>query len=284
MFELIKAVVEPIAKALSVSDLLARRDRKKLREVGTELFVFYTSVNEIVVAGNQIVDQIERICWWMKDKLDQGQPDAVYYSELPFWLGLQQASLLKAVQSINRLGLELQIIDRAAYAALIPLMSGKHNAIGDLIESCARDDRDDTFGTRKTALQTYDETVLQAAMAESIRFDAAQDADKLRLRHDMVAPGELTIRATRTVLEGLACIRAGRLTEFQNYLKEAQPRARLAAIEEALDKLRTALERNFSLTDVLLAVRDRRVCPTDRWIRWEDHARMARRKTERGWE
>jgi hypothetical protein len=57
MLELIKAIVEPVAKALSATDLLEGRDRKQLREIGTELFVFYNSVNELVVVCHQIVGE-----------------------------------------------------------------------------------------------------------------------------------------------------------------------------------------------------------------------------------
>lgn len=102
MLELIKAVVEPVTKALP--DLLERRDRTKLREIGTELFIFYSSVNEIVVLGHRIASEIEQVCSSMKRKVDEGHPDERLRTDLPFWLGVQRASLLKAVQSIKRLG------------------------------------------------------------------------------------------------------------------------------------------------------------------------------------
>jgi hypothetical protein len=264
MFELIKAVIEPVTKALSIPDLLARRDRKKLREIGTELFVFYSSANEILVLGYRIVGEIERACSWMRRKLEQGKPDESFGSDLPFWLGLQRASLLKLVQTIKRLGLELQIIDRVSYAALVPLIHGKGAAISRLADLYSEKDND--------VLPIYDEHLLQNAMDKATALAAAQPVlEESRSPSQMIyifdhpEIKQITLDAQRTMIRGLSSIPAKRLDEFLAYLEEERPRERLATIESALDGLRIALEKNFSIADVLLEVRDERACPTNRW-------------------
>lgn len=264
MFELIKAIIEPVTKALSVSEQLARRDREHLREIGTELFVFYSSANEIVVLGHHIVDEIERGCLWMKRKLDQGKSDEMLLTNLPFWLGALGVSLLKAVQAIKRLGLGLQVIDRVCYAGLAPLIHGKGCPIRRLlIRTCGDDD--------VAGLVAYDEHLLIAMdnFTAAAEASAENTVDPLGMGFRIMPSFEQmqrNIHAQRTVVTGLSWIPARRLSEFQNYLEEEKPRERLAAIEQALDGLRGMLEKNLSIADVLLQVRDIRACPTDRWV------------------
>ena len=259
MFQLIKAIIEPVTKALSVSELLARRDRKHPREVGTELFVFYSSANEILVLGDHIVHEIESGCSWMKRKLDEGKPDETLGTGLSFWLGGLTASLIKAVHAIKRLGLKLQIIDRVSYAALVPLIHGGHSPTMSLIYTCG-----DDFGA---GLVAYDEHLLLGidnfnAAAEA--FEPTIDPVRMtRIMRSSFRQMQMNIDVQRTVLRGLSSIPARRLSEFQNYLEDEKPRERLAAIEQALEGLRNVLEKNFSIADVLLNVRDIRACPED---------------------
>jgi hypothetical protein len=173
MIELIKAIVEPVAKALSATDLLDGRDRKQLREIGTELFVFYNSVNELVVVCHRILGEIERGCSWMRRKLDEGKPDQRLLTHIPFWLGILRVSLIKTVQSIHRLGLGLRIIDRGCYLALIPLIHGKFRAISYLETSAGDED---------CALVTYDEHLLQSAIDRFVGAAGAWPDDNLEPR------------------------------------------------------------------------------------------------------
>ena len=261
MFQLIKAIIEPVTKALSVSELLARRDRKHPREVGTDRFVFYSSANEILVLGDHIVHEIETGCSWMKRKLDQGKPDETLGTNLPLWLGALTASLIKAVHAIKRLGLELQIIDKVSYAALVPLIHGKHSPTMDLIYTSG----DRLFGA---GLVAYDEHLLLGienfnAAAEA--FEPALDPVRMtKIMRSSFRQMQMNINAQRTVLWKISSIPARRLSEFQNYLEEEKPRERLAAIERALDGLRGMLEKNFSIADVLLELRDIRSCSPGR--------------------
>jgi hypothetical protein len=259
MFELIKAVIEPVIKAVSVPDILVRRDRVKLREIGAELYVFYTSVNEIVVLGDHIVGEIESGVRWMSRKVAEGKHEDHLLTHLPFWLGQQRVSILKASQTIKRLGLELQVIDRLSYAALVPLLHGKGSIVSGLIESCAEEN---------AVLQTYEEQVLLREMDKC--RDLAEQRSEVELRHlYRMEPQERQIeigqKAQRTVLAGLDYIPAKRVGEFESYLQNEKPREYLAAISTALEGLRVQLEKHFTISDILLCVGDRRACPTDRW-------------------
>ena len=74
MIEIIKAIIEPIAKAISVPELLKSHKDKKAHEIGTELFVMYASLNEILVVGRSIVSELESGTEWMSRKLKEGKP------------------------------------------------------------------------------------------------------------------------------------------------------------------------------------------------------------------
>ena len=56
MLDLIKAIVESI-KVLSLTDLLEARKNKKAHEIGTELFLMYATINDILVLGRRIVEE-----------------------------------------------------------------------------------------------------------------------------------------------------------------------------------------------------------------------------------
>jgi hypothetical protein len=260
VLELIQAIVVPVAKALSVSDVSKGRDRKQFREIGTELFVFYNSANELVAVCHTIVEEIKRGCSWMQQNLSEGKPEECFFTDLPFWMGVLTASLLKTVHSIHRLGLRLRIINRGAYLPLIPLIHGKFMAIGHLVQSAGDED---------CCLVVYDEQLLQSAIERFV--DAAWADDQLKPRRllrqfmGQDVQRQMIDKATRTVVTEISRIRASRHAELRNYLNDEQPRERLTATENALNKLRVVLEKNFSLADVLLDVGDIRACPKDRW-------------------
>src|SRR5262245_48886514 len=103
MLELIKAIVEPIAKSLSVTGRLEARKDKDAHEIGTELFLLFASLNDILVAGRRIVEQLEGACTWMEGKVRVGKLDECYLCHVDFLLRQQSLSILKLVASIKRL-------------------------------------------------------------------------------------------------------------------------------------------------------------------------------------
>jgi hypothetical protein len=260
MFELAKLLADTVLKAIPLSDILSRRDKAKIRHIGAELFALYASLNEVYVVGSGITEEIQKGCGWMQRKLNEGQPDAELSTTLPFLLSQQRVSLLKAVRSVNALAVELNIIDGKSYAALVPLIHGKGNAISDLLDSIA---------WNEPSLKVYDEATLLAGMQESYDGALSSSNSESSRRPSMMRFGDqfsLTQKARRLSLTGVAHIKASRLPELHAYLEAEKPAERLAELQRILDTFRAALEKNFSVSDILLAVGDRRAGVTNQWV------------------
>jgi hypothetical protein len=262
MFELIKILAETAIKAIPLKDILSRTHKSKIADIGIELFTLYASLNEIYVVGNGIVAEIQNLCRWMQRELSEGQSDAVLITDLNFLLSQQRVSLLKAVRSIKTLGLELSIIDGKSYAALVPLIHGKGNAVSDLLG---------TISSAPPELKVYDEKTLLAGMDVSRNATKAGPARLDMRNHPFLMVGtdelvKLTKSAQRLCVNETGLIKASRLPEFQAYLEAEKPAERLAELGRILENLRTALERNFSLTDILLKAGDKRAAITDESI------------------
>src|SRR6266478_3570247 len=140
MLELVKAIVEPIAKSLSITDFIELRKKKKAHEIGTELFLLYASLNDILVVGRRIVEELQGAASWMNRKLQEGKPDETFLTHIDFLLRQQSLNILKLVASVKRLGLELQVIAPDVYVRLSPLMHGKLNALSKLISAISGED------------------------------------------------------------------------------------------------------------------------------------------------
>jgi hypothetical protein len=97
MLEIIKAIIDPIAKSLSLPALLEARKNRKAHELGTELFLLYASLNDVLVLGRDIVAELERVCARMEQKFREGKPNEGCSSRLEFLLRQQSLSILKLV-------------------------------------------------------------------------------------------------------------------------------------------------------------------------------------------
>ncbi|HWW68905.1 MAG TPA: hypothetical protein VN089_03095 [Duganella sp.] len=261
MIEIIKAIIEPIAKAISVPELLKSHKDKKAHEIGTELFIMYASLNEILVVGRSIVSELESGTEWMSRKLKEGKPDECLYTNLEFLLSQQSSNILKLVASVKRLGLELQVIAPDVYVRLAPLLHGKLNAVACLLDSINRK-------YSKPKLVSTDIESIEHILAVGDECSAALTSYKPHETESMAhAVADHVIYQERNVFEQLirqeeiedvGSIPAHQYPVIRAYLDMRKPSATLDDIEALLLVFRKSLEANFSLRDILLKVGDHR--------------------------
>ncbi len=258
MLELIKVIIEPIAKSLSVTAVLEARKTRKAHEIGTELFLFYAALNETLVVGRNIVGELERACTWMEQQLHNGEPDRCYSSPLGFLLRQQSFNVMKLVASIKRLGLELQVIAPEAYVKLSPLIHGKFNTVNRLMEL--------TSGAKRApGLVSVDCSKLQGRLAHALAILPLATEGDLHMRACGAAnwvqnhvDEDLNDLLVAEPIEDIDRIPAKQFQVIRDYLDIHAPAKALDDIEGSLKILRDGLESNFSLRDILLNVGDRR--------------------------
>jgi hypothetical protein len=230
VLEIIKAIIDPIAKSLSLPALLEARKNRKAHELGTELFLLYASLNDVLVLGRDIVAELERVCARMEQKFRGGRPNEGCSSRLEFLLRQQSLSILKLVGSIKRLHLVLQVISPDTFVKIHPLLEGKRNAVDGLL---------DYIVTRK--LVSVDPDHLRALLD-----DVGHRSNSLD-RLFMVEP-----------IDNVGVLIAKQYPIIRGYLENRKPATALDDIERVAKGLREALEENFSIREILLNVGDQR--------------------------
>jgi len=242
MLEIVKVILEVLGKALNPSEISKMQKEKKLRKLGTELFLLYTHLNEILLTGEEIIHSLEVYVSRMERHLTQGN-DA-YALTAGSWIDdkvvKQCISLGKFGRSVQRFTKELQVLDADSYRKLQPLLSGKMNALDSLLKVMGRgylpvlgpsesdlrmlsEQSEDTYNfTHFEKLQVIARETQQGAISYSVDWD-----------------------------ENI-------YKQIKKYLSTREPHERLEEIRNVLQQIKTVLESNFSLQDILLEIGDRR--------------------------
>jgi hypothetical protein len=251
MFELIKIIVEKIADSFSPSAIKKYANDRKLSELGSELFLLYSSLNSITVTGRRIVDQLRYGVEALEGKLSEGRTDFVWYvDELPDLLAMQRISLMRFSTSLKRLGTHLQVIDGKAFREIVPLIYGKMNAVKTMVDLLAQ---------RDPRLITIDD-----AHARALLFQT-EDRSSVNRNDDTIGEAFSSERyAMCHVLDESALPISSALSQhnyepIRDYLASRNPELELDAIDSIADRIRDAIAKNFSISEILLHVGDRRL-------------------------
>ena len=236
MVEIFNALVEILSKA--VPALTGARRTKRLNTIGTDLFVIYFRLNEVLVTAEQIVSSLETYVERMGRHLASGgDPYALtagsWIREL---LERQSVNLTRLCDLLASHDMRLVLIDADAYTKLAPLIDRKSGAIRGLLKAID--------GQRLPASPSADDVRFILATDDFWSRDRRYDHIIDHLRHDGIPLdrpwGEETYQ---TVVA---------------YLRERDPKAQLAEIAAGVERLRAALLEHFSVEDLLLAVGDER--------------------------
>lgn len=239
MFEIIKILVDNFLQALNLKDVKKNIESKKIRNVGTDLFVLYTCLNDIFITGSSIVNELERYTQWMNRKISEGKDRESYLTQINFLLEQQRWHLMKFVKAIKALKEELLLISPSSYQMLYPLIHGKINIVGDLIHTLSS-------GT----LTVYDENQVKKFIEEN---------NRKRFEFNNLP------KAIEN-LGDLSYIGKDKLLDVENYLNNRNPREVLAQIENVLNDLHKSIKENFSVNDILIGVGNKKGTLTDQYM------------------
>jgi hypothetical protein len=241
MFELVKALVEAVAKAVP-QDADPRR-QKHLTEVGASLLLLYIRINETLVTGERIVDILELYARRAGEAIAKGDDDGVLrvgretQRDLEYPLDQQRINLADLCTDIRRKRLHLRVFDGESSVKLDHLLWGKLNAVTALLRVLAQ---------RALPLSPTDREIAEVTDPDLV-IDWWEPSD------DPVIARTSASIATRVVQTSEPWDREVFQTLIA-YLEQQRPRDQLARSWEALARLRTPIEEFVSVQDLLQAL------------------------------
>ena len=251
MIEILKILAENLVKLISPEAISKAHKRKKLNDIGIEVFLLYSSLNSVLVHGHEILKELERGLVWMKRKVSEGEPERIYYQSITFRLNQQLLLLKQFVEAYNRLRNVLEIIEPELKLNLYPIINGKINAIVLLelaISGRNTPTRLVSINMEKLISITDNDSLNNTDFLKTLR-SASNGFEGDEFFNDLII--EEGIKDTDN-------IRADSFQIIENYLNSGIPRERLALIEKYAKLLREKILQNFSVEELILRVGDKR--------------------------
>ncbi|HZM77635.1 MAG TPA: hypothetical protein VFC19_18100 [Candidatus Limnocylindrales bacterium] len=240
MFELVKALVEAVAKAIPAAE--DPRRQKHLTEMGPSLFLLYLRIHETLVTCERIADILELYVRRAGESIAKGDDDGVLkvgrdaQRDLEYPLDQQRINLADVCSDIRQKRLHLRVFDGETSVKLDHLLWGKLNAVTALLR---------VLSQRSLPLSPTDQEIAEVTDPDLV-IDWWEPSD------DPVVAKTSAAVATRVVPTSLPWDREVYET-LSAYLDQQRPRDQLARSWAALSRLRPAIE-HVTVAEVLLAL------------------------------
>ena len=238
MFEFLQLLADAVARA--VPAIAKKKERDASAKLGADLFLVYVQFNEALVLAEEIVRSLEDYVTRMSEHLRTG--DDSHALTAGDWVTdkiHQQVRNLTAVRDrLTSHAWELQVLDGQSSNELEFLLDHKMSALKALSSVVDRE----RLPLRTTGVLIDDQGTLQVEPFIP-RLNHYRE-----LERDLMA-NSVPLNAQWT-LEILIIVK--------RYLTFRKPREQLDEIRASLEKIRSALETHFTITDVLLRAGDPR--------------------------
>lgn len=235
MYKIIEKVIDVLLDELKPSRIEQRIKDQKASELGTELFLLYISTNTIISEGFSIVASLDTYLERMARHISKG--DDAYATTFNTFVGKrivnQKENIIKFGESASRLSDELDLVSAEAHRELRRLLSGKFNALNNLLQLL----NSGNFPVNHENLLIPSDPHLHSQQLTELR----RSISKIPL-----------LPLEQSWDEKIYPI-------IQSYMASGEARTRLTEISKAAESLKNALEKHFSLKDVLIKVGDRRL-------------------------
>lgn len=241
MFELVKALVEAVAKAIPAAD--DPRRGKHLTEIGPSLFLVHLRINETLVTGERVADVLELYVRQAGECIAKGDDDGVLrvgrdaQRDLEYPLDQQRLNLAEICTDIRQKRLHLRVFDGESSVRLDHLLWGKLNAVTALLR---------VLSQRAVPLSPTDQEIAEVTDPDLV-IDWWEPSDDPVIARTSASISTRAVRTSepwdREVFQTLS-----------TYLEQQRPRDQLAQSWGALAQLRSALEEHVSLSEVLVAL------------------------------
>jgi hypothetical protein len=234
-------------------------EAKKKAKIGANLFSIYNSLNQILINGYSIVgsleDYLERMEQHLTKKDDKHALD-VGRNSIGYLLVEQRVNIEKFRNALESLFLELNILNGDFVRKIIPLISGKFDALSHLIH---------VLSQGKMPLQSFTmEEFMDMVKANekwlSMFHDHDHDIRDYYLCIDQKAQSNFLFKLDKNSIFIPLNKKWDKkiYLQIKEYLAEKNPRETLDEIKNTLETLRESIEKNFSVSDILLEVGGRK--------------------------
>jgi hypothetical protein len=243
MFAIIERIFDIISDELKPASIERRIKEHKTKELGTELFLLYISANKIIAGGHDIIGSLE-IYTRMTRHISHGGDE--YALTFNTFVGKaiihQKDNIIKFAESAARLSFELDLVSAEAQRELRRLLSGKFNALNNLLEILTEGD-------------------FPVGSDEFLIPEADDFNDRVLKRLSIEARKVPMISYTKPWDENV-------FPKIESYIASHEPHDRLKRIEVAAETLKASLEKYFSVKDILLSIGDRRLVDSTKNYFW----------------
>lgn len=258
MLEFVKILVEKIFDLINVEKIVAMKLTGKKSQLGAELFLLYSHLNEVLITGREIVREILSAIEWMEQKKTQGEGDRSIYLRLSTKLKAQSNNIRLVLSDFNRLSGVLDIVDPLSYRDLRAFIIPKSGLI-DMLDMLINSN-----GEAALFFLTGDSVndLIQRGRA----LDAREQFEGcgLSLGSSNQNHSILTmLKSKHHAIADIDYVEARRVDVLKTYLEERKPNDSLDALEAILNSLHASLRNNFDIGDILVSVADPRVLGED---------------------
>ena len=242
MIEFLQPLVNSVTTALPA--IVKKKERDTSAKLGAELFLIYVQFNEALVLAEQVVSSLEVYVNRMTDHMRTGGDK--YALTAGNWVSDKIYQQLRNLQGIRnrivRWKWELQVLDGQSTNEMRFLLDYKSSAL----EALARAIDGQRMPLRTTGILIDDRGVLRtsdggSAYGHRVRYN--------KLSEELVASSVPMDEPWGPEI----------LAIVEDYLASRKPREQLDEIRTSLEKVRVALQANFSIGDILIRVGDPRV-------------------------
>lgn len=240
MFEFLKMLLETFKDSISLDRILEAKKKKDVNVVGTELFLLYQKLNDIVVVGRWIIADIDNSIDWLEKKQEAGELSATRHTRLAKLLDYQRAQLMDFTRILMNMRYSLNIISPDEYSRLVPLLEGKGKYIVWLLTLIHRE-----------------KNYLDIKPLPFIEFLDSCDG---KPAHVLATPPreEILDDAFDGLVPDIERVTADQLPALRSYREHRNGEQVLQEIEELASQLRKNIIENFDAKDILVSLGDTR--------------------------
>lgn len=245
MFDTINTILDTMNKLLAMvgsKNVSAWRSKKRKRMLGVELFHIYTSLNEIIIRGEAIIESLKLYLQLMRHSMHV-RGDLIKTnvdSRINGHIAVQVHNLFRFNHSVRRLAAELQLVDAENYRKLIALVLGKLSVIDEYLDLL--------YGQRLPLAG------ITLGDVESVIGNTPQDVLERGVPYDLLT--KLRDGSLPPTSEPWGKDIYDRLRE---YMESRAPQKQLDGLKRVLTRMKKTLEIHFSTADILPDIGDNRL-------------------------
>ncbi|MCL2710240.1 MAG: hypothetical protein FWE95_05110 [Planctomycetaceae bacterium] len=254
MLEIVKIIVDLLKDGIDFSKL---SKEKKKTKIGVNLFSVYTNLNQILITGYGIVKSLENYVERMERHLtkhDDKYALDVGRNCIEYKLIEQRVNIARFGIAVQDILPELDILSGNFVRKIVPLITGKFNALGYLLG---------ILGEKKMPIFSFTMTEFMDMVESNEKQTQKYSAENIRdnsFRIDQVRIDQECQYNFYQKLDKSTVISLEKqwsedvYLQIKEYLSVRNPRKVLEEIENVLETLRESIEKNFSVSDIIVEV------------------------------